>query len=125
MNGTVLLVLAGFQLKHLIADYFLQLNWMVTEKGDLTKPGGYAHAGVHVLGSLIVLILAGTPLLVMAGLLIAEFIIHYVLDYTKIFYSRGVSSSENPRLYWALHGLDQFFHHMTYIAMTFVVVLTR
>ena len=125
MNGMVLLVLAGFQIKHLIADYILQFNWMVSEKGDLTKLGGYAHAGMHVLGSLIVLVIAQVPVIAVIGLLIGEFVIHYTLDYAKVFYSRDVSSESNPRRYWALHGFDQFLHHMTYIGMTFVVMLVK
>lgn len=120
-----LLVLFCFQLKHFVADYVLQAGWMVRGKGDLTKLGGYAHAGVHVAGSLIVLAILRTPVAVIAALLAAEFVIHYALDYAKISYSRGVSDEENPHLYWTFHGFDQFLHHLTYIGMTYFALLAK
>ena len=50
MFGAFFVLLVGFQLKHFIADYLLQASWMIAEKGKLTSPGGYVHAGIHVLG---------------------------------------------------------------------------
>ena len=48
-----------FQVKHFVADYLLQPGWMLHGKGDLRKPGGYAHAGMHALGSLPAFFVAG------------------------------------------------------------------
>lgn len=115
----------GFEIKHYIADYFLQPGWMLVGKGDFRQVGGYAHAGVHAGFSAIVLLIVGTPLLVLLGLVVAEYVVHYLLDYAKIHYSRGVHVEGNPRRFWALHGVDQLTHQFTYAAMIYAVLLAK
>jgi hypothetical protein len=66
------ILFVGLEIKHCIADYFLQPAWMLVGKGDLRHPGGYAHAGVHAGLSAIVLLVAGTPLPVLLALVAAE-----------------------------------------------------
>ena len=73
----------------------------------------------------VVLLVAGTSLPVLAGLVVAEFVVHYALDYTKIHYSRGVHVDTSPRRFWALHGIDQITHQLTYAAMIYVVLASR
>ena len=115
-------LLIGLEIKHCIADYFLQPGWIIAGKGDIFHPGGYAHAGIHAGLSLIVLLLFGAPLALAAALFAAEFVVHYALDYSKIQYSRGVHINTNPPRFWALHGIDQLAHQLTYAAMIFAVV---
>lgn len=117
-----LLMLLGLEAKHFAADYVLQFSWMIRDKGNLGKLGGYAHAGMHVLGSLIVWLLFGISLPTIAMLVLVEFVIHYLLDYAKVHYGSGISSSERPHAFWSLNGLDQFFHHVTYLGLTFVAL---
>ena len=124
MVGLFLLLFVGLELKHLIADYFLQPGWMLAGKGNFTMPGGYAHAGVHVALTAVVLLLAGVSLPTLALLVAAEFVIHYLLDYSKITYSRGVHVDTNPRRFWALHGIDQFAHQLTYAAIIVVALVS-
>lgn len=115
----------GLEVKHYVADYFLQPAWMLVGKGDLRHPGGYAHAGVHAGLSAVVLIAAGTPPLVLVALVVGEWAVHYALDYSKIQYSRGVHVDSDPRRFWALHGVDQLTHQLTYAAMIFAVLLAK
>lgn len=115
----------GLEIKHYIADYFLQPGWMLVGKGDFRHPGGYAHAGVHAGLSAVVLLIAGTPLPVLLGLVVAEYVVHYVLDYSKIHYSKGVHVDGNPRRFWALHGVDQLTHQLTYAAMIYAVLIAK
>ncbi len=115
-------LLLGLEVKHFIADYLLQPGWLLDGKGDLRKPGGYAHAGVHAVFSAIVLLVFATPLWLVAALCVAEFVIHYGLDYAKIHYSRGVEITRDAARYWALHGVDQLLHQLTYAAMIYAVV---
>lgn len=115
----------GLEVKHYIADYFLQPAWILVGKGDLRHPGGYAHAGIHAALSAIVLLLVGTPLPVLLGLVFAEWVVHYALDYAKIQYSKGVHIDSNPPRFWALHGIDQLTHQLTYAAMIYVVLLSK
>src|SRR5262245_25372836 len=62
MLALFFILFIGLEVKHYIADYFLQPAWMLVGKGDLRHPGGYAHAAVHAALSAIVLLIAGTPL---------------------------------------------------------------
>jgi len=125
MVGVFFLLFIGLELKHFIADYFMQPGWMLAGKGDFRKIGGYAHAGVHAGLSAVVLLVAATPLLALAGLVLAEFAIHYLFDYSKIHYSRGVHVDTQPRRFWSLHGLDQIMHQLTYGAMIYGVLLAK
>jgi len=125
MLALFFILFIGLEIKHYVADYFLQPAWMLSGKGDLRHPGGYAHAGVHAGLSALVLLAAGTPLLVLAALVVAEWAVHYALDYSKILYSRGVHVDSQPRRFWALHGVDQLTHQLTYAAMIYVVLLSK
>jgi hypothetical protein len=49
-------------------------------------------------------------------------VVHYALDYSKIHYSMGVHVDKEPRKFWALHGIDQLTHQLTYAAMIYVVL---
>lgn len=118
-------LLLGLEIKHCIADYFLQPGWMLAGKGDIRQPGGYAHAAIHAALSLLVLLLCGTPVGLAAALFAAEFVIHYGLDYAKIRYSVGVPIEREPRRFWALHGIDQLAHQLTYAAMIYIVLRAR
>lgn len=121
MTGTILLLLLGLQIKHFLADYVLQTGRMTTEKGNFAQPGGYAHAAIHVAGSLIVIFFVVPVTLPIVALLAAEFVVHYLIDYTKVRGSSNVKMAEQPKLFWSLHGLDQFLHQLTYLTMvTFV-----
>jgi hypothetical protein len=125
MLSLFFILFIGLELKHYIADYFLQPGWMLGGKGDLRQPGGYAHAGVHAALSGLVLFVAGTSLPLLLALVVAEFVVHYALDYGKIHYSRGVHIDTDPRRFWALHGVDQITHQLTYAAMIYVVLAAR
>ncbi len=118
-------LLVGFEIKHFVADYLMQTGWMIAGKGSLTQVGGYAHAGVHVALSLVVLLLVGTPWPALLGLLVAEFVVHYALDFGKILYSRGVHVDTDPQRFWALHGVDQLAHQVTYAAMIYGALLAK
>lgn len=123
MNEFILLMIVGLELKHFVADYLLQFDWMIQSKGTVTKIGGYVHAGVHAGGSVVVLVIAALPSTFIIAMVAAEFAVHYVLDFGKVHYSKDVSSMKRPRLFWALNGLDQLLHHLTYVVMTYFVVL--
>ncbi len=119
------LLFLGLELKHYIADYFLQPAWILNGKGNLRQWGGYAHAALHALLTALVLLLATTPLPWLAALALAEFVVHYVLDFAKIAYSRGVHVDSQPRRFWTLHGIDQIFHQLTYAAIIYAVLASR
>lgn len=39
---------------HLVADWFLQSDWMVANKTSLLHPAAWVHTGIHTLGYLLV-----------------------------------------------------------------------
>jgi len=125
MLGLFFVLLLGLEIKHYVADYFLQPAWMLGGKGDFRHPGGYAHAGVHAGLTAVVLLIAGTPLTWLAGIVVAEFVVHYILDYSKIHYSKGVHVDTAPRRFWALHGIDQLTHQLTYAAIIYGVIVAK
>lgn len=125
MLSLFFILLLGLEIKHYIADYFLQPAWMLAGKGDFRQPGGYAHAAVHAGLTAVVLSLAGIPLATLAAIVAAEFVVHYALDYSKIHYSRGVHVDDTPRRFWALHGIDQLTHQLTYAAIIYLTLLAK
>lgn len=120
----IALLLAGLETKHFLADYVLQNSWIIRGKGDLRAGGGYVHAGLHVLGSLIVLAFFHLPVALLVEMLVAEFIIHYAIDFTKANAGRGIDAKTQPTLYWSIYGFDQLLHHLTYIVMAYVVMIS-
>lgn len=123
MVALFFLLFVGLELKHFIADYFMQPGWMLAGKGDFRKIGGYAHAGLHAALTGVVLVLAGVPWGWLAAIVIAEFVVHYLLDYSKIMYSRGVHIETQPARFWSLHGLDQIGHQLTYAAILYAALV--
>ena len=122
MAGVFFGLMIGLELKHYIADYFLQPGWMLAGKGNVFHVGGYAHAGIHAGLSLLVLLVLGTPIGLALALFAGEFVLHYALDYAKIHYSSGVHMEARPRRFWVLHGIDQIAHQLIYAAMIFIVL---
>ena len=118
-------LLIGLELKHFIADYLMQPSWILGGKGDVMKLGGYVHAGIHGVFSVVLLLIFSTPLWLVGALFVVECVIHYVLDFAKIHYSRGVDIERDAGRYWALHGLDQLFHHLTYAGMIYAVLQVK
>src|SRR5213083_3002958 len=105
--SVAILVLIWLQVKHFVADYLLQPDWVLSAKGNMWRVGGYVHAGVHALFSIPAYLFAGLDLVDIALLMAAEFIIHYVLDFIKVDLSTRSKSGPDTAIYWALHGADQ------------------
>jgi hypothetical protein len=127
MIDTALLVLLLLQLKHFVCDFVLQTQYQMRYKGIYGHPGGVVHAGLHVIGSVIVLAVlsAATPLTIpltpLALLLAAEFVLHYHIDWGKEQVVRPFVE-EQGGAYWAIFGFDQFLHQATYVAIAYVVI---
>lgn len=123
MSGILYLTLIGLFAKHLVADYLTQTPWMIAGKGNLRHLGGYTHAAIHSVGTIIVLLIVGMDPAFALTVALTEFVLHYLLDFAKDHYSRGVNPSARPHLYWGLYGLDQTFHALTYVGIVFWVDL--
>jgi hypothetical protein len=110
-------MLVWLQLKHFVADYLLQPKWVLGGKGDMMRPGGYVHAGIHAVGSVPAYLIGGLGLSAIAILVVAEFIIHYALDFAKAGLSSRSHTGPDAAMYWAMHGFDQFMHQLTYLGL--------
>ena len=110
------------QVKHYLADYVLQPGWILAGKGNLRKRGGYIHAGIHVLGSLPAYLFAGLSALPIVVLMAVEFIIHYLIDFTKAGLSGRSDAGPSTQSFWALHGADQLAHQLTYAGLIYAAL---
>jgi len=118
-----LTLLLGLMIKHTIADYFTQYNWMIKDKATYGAFGGLAHAGWHGILTFCVLLLI-TPLAfwVMALLGLLDAVLHYHIDYVKsnVWVNYGYTPAQ--QMYWVTHGVDQFAHFLTYIGIVYLCV---
>lgn len=121
----LLLLLSGLQIKHFVADYLLQTHKMIVDKASFRRPGGYLHVGIHAIGTLLVLILAGVPFPLTALLIAGEAAIHYLIDYGKANYSCRKPPDISKASFWAAHGADQLLHQLTYTFMAYVILVSR
>jgi hypothetical protein len=119
----LLLSLALFQIKHFVCDFVLQTAYLYRNKGIYGHRAGFIHAGLHAAGSLPAVLLltnAGGPVALMLG---AELLIHYHVDWLKLYIDKRFRLGINQRAYWIVFGADQLAHQATYLVM--LVVLAR
>jgi hypothetical protein len=105
--------------KHFLADFCLQASYQVRNKGRYGHIGGIIHSGIHALLTVpLLFFLLGDAYRSMAVIAAAEFVIHYHIDYFKEGITRRAAVGPEDHLFWVLLGFDQLAHHLTYIAMT-------
>ena len=106
----------AFLVKHFLADFLLQTDWMAAGKD---RPHGWlwplaAHAGVH--GAMTAaLFLAVAPTLAWLGL--ADMVVHGIIDRLKSISTRRSALTPRQTAFWWLFGLDQTLHHLTHIGL--------
>lgn len=110
----------AFLIKHFLADFLLQTDWMAAGKD---RPKGWllplaAHAGVH--GAMTAaLFLAVAPPLAWLGL--ADMLVHGIIDRLKSISTRRSALTPRQTAFWWLFGLDQSLHHLTHIVLAIVL----
>lgn len=118
-----ILLLLLLQIKHWYADFKIQTYMQTVKKGVWLDPIGISHSLDHMWSTLLVLIVFSlfVPLLGWLILIIAlaEAILHYVIDYTKVKY--GCKDNTKP-LFWNQFGLDQLAHQVTYLLMALILI---
>ena len=106
-------------IKHFICDFPLQATpWMYRNKGMYMHLGGIAHAGIHALGTLLVL----TPFLGTLAIMYAaiDMLVHYHIDWAKMSVGKRYDlQPNNSERFWILLGFDQLLHHITYFVIVY------
>ncbi len=115
--------------KHFVIDFVLQTRTMVEEKGSLNKPGGYAHAISHMLGTFFMVLIASGLVASLAygdnalgsamldhvlALVLVDGVTHYAIDYTKMNIGKKMNLTPNKTSFWIAIGLDQLAHYLVY-----------
>lgn len=125
MSDAGLLLLALLQVKHFICDFVVQTPYQLRNKGIYGHPGGLLHAGLHTATTAVVLgiVCAWLPLRagLVVALLVAEFVLHYHIDWTKEQVIRPYVQAQGLP-YWSIFGFDQLLHQATYVAMLYFVL---
>lgn len=122
MIELVLTLLVLLVLKHFIADFILQTDTMVREKGTYGAKGGLHHSFIHgILTALVMLPLTESVILALfIGLVDA--IAHYHIDWAKMNISKHYTPADKQFWFWL--GVDQMLHYLTYIGIIAWVIST-
>lgn len=119
----ILFLIMLLQIKHWYADFKIQTYMQTVKKGVWLDPVGVSHSCDHIWGTLTALIVFSLFVPINGALIIAvalaEGIIHYLIDYTKVKY--GCKDNTKP-LFWNQFGLDQLAHQTCYILMVYVLL---
>jgi hypothetical protein len=114
-----LLLLLLLQIKHWYADFVIQTYMQTVKKGVWLHPVGISHSCEHMIATYVMLLafnLFVAPLDGLAILLVvlAEGLIHYLVDFVKVKY--GCKDNTKP-LFWNQFGQDQLAHQICYLAI--------
>ncbi|MCB0422102.1 MAG: DUF3307 domain-containing protein [Bdellovibrionales bacterium] len=120
--SSVFLLLVLFQLKHFIADYPLQREYML-KKGlpgwDFVKPLSL-HCFVHALGTGLIVVWINPHFI---WLIFVDFSSHFIMDRIKSGPKYlGRFRDKNTAVYWNCFGLDQMVHHLTNYFMIWLLI---
>jgi len=119
---TLVLVLVAFQIKHLLADFQFQTQWMMAGKERTHKwlEPLMAHAGLHA-AMTVCIALWFNPVFWWLGAI--DLIIHATVDRGKTVSVRALGTHAGERIWWQIFGLDQTLHHLTHLAYAVVLVV--
>jgi hypothetical protein len=121
MTATVFILLALFGIKHFIADFLMQYDYMLRDKGIYGAEGGLHHAMVHASFTFFILVFFCNNANEIIALSFADFVLHYHIDWAKQQLSRGKLMPH--RQFWILFGADQTLHYLTYVGIISYVTL--
>ena len=119
MTWEVFLLLSLLGIKHFLADFVFQYDYMVREKGIYGAGGGVQHAMAHGIGTFIVLMIVMSHSPWILPLSFADSFIHYHIDWVKQQVNRSLTYSD--RMWWVWLGADQALHYLTYVGIIYVV----
>ena len=122
MTAKVLILLALLGIKHFIADFLMQYDYMLREKGIYGATGGVHHSLVHASFTFLILVFFCSNANTIIALSFADFVLHYHIDYFKQQLIKGLTSADH--MFWVWFGGDQALHYLTYIGIISYVTLS-
>jgi len=122
MTTTVFILLALFGIKHFIADFLMQYDYMLRDKGIYGATGGIHHAATHASWTFLILIPFVTNADQLLILPLFDFIAHYRIDWAKQQLNRGLTAAD--RKFWIWLGADQALHYLTYVGIIYYVTVS-
>jgi hypothetical protein len=122
MTASVFILLALFGIKHFIADFLMQFDYMLREKGIYGATGGVHHSLVHASWTFLILVFFSSDVNTIIALSFADFVLHYHIDYFKQKLNKGLTAAD--RMFWIWLGLDQALHYLTYVGIISYVTLS-
>jgi len=113
----IAILLPIFQLKHFLADYPLQTDYMLGKFKTGTEwiLPLTAHALIHAFFTLIIVwLFANNDWVIAIKLAIMDFAIHFVIDKGKVLANRVFGNDIQKPVFWWILGADQALHHLTH-----------
>ena len=104
-----------FLIKHFIADFLLQSQYILQNRRHFGHPGGLLHVGIHGATSVVVLVLFGTSWAFILAAIFAEMVFHYHLDWLKDNFTHRRSYGPADSAFWLALGADQMLHQLSYV----------
>ena len=117
----MMLLLTLLFLKHFIVDFPLQNSFQWKNKGIYGHMGGILHAGLHGIGTLIILAFFIEPVFAFIFATI-DSVLHYHIDWAKMNLNKKFGYTPADEKFWWLLGLDQLLHSLTYILIASIIL---
>jgi hypothetical protein len=121
VTSAVLAALLVLQLKHYVFDYVLQTPYQFMNKGTYGHPGGFVHAGLHALGTILCFLVIPPSWGLGIAIIVGEFIVHYHVDWMKELFQRRANYTTADAGYWRIYGVDQLAHQLTYLVIVWLL----
>jgi len=116
----IFILLIAFQIKHFIADYPLQTQYML---GKMKTKGWilplFAHSLVHGIITFSILIIFAPTLWYLA---LMDTMVHFIVDRIKASPNMLNRFAIDDKFFWWSLGADQMLHHLTHYCMIYMIV---
>lgn len=113
-------VVAVFIVKHVIADFLLQADWMALGKERATGwfPALSVHAAVHAVFTGAIAFALAPGLVWLAAV---DLVVHGAIDRSKSVVGRRLGVEPSTRVFWWLIGIDQGLHQITHLGFAVLI----
>lgn len=119
--ASFIILMLAFEVKHYVADFVLQTNWIAHGKDRITgwqRPLA-AHVGLHGLGTLCIALVISPSLWWLALIDIA---VHGLIDRGKALITHRKKFPLTDARFWWLMGFDQMLHQITNVVLVGVLL---